>query len=273
MARSATPGNSQVSQHVAAHRASRLRRCASWVVHFCGSSNARLSIVVAASVGPLLLGARATASSHTVSFRTTDGIELSADLYEPPAQPAPAVVLVHMLTRSRLDWAAAAELLQDAGIVALAVDLRGHGQSAGAVDTAGSLAPMQRDVQAAVAFLKSRNNVATGRIGIAGASLGANLAVLVAAGDPSIRSLALLSASNDYKGLRIEAALRKVDRRVLLVAGSDDPYALRSASALAGTGSGREMLTLTDAGHGTTMLVRQPDLAGRLVDWFRRTLL
>ena len=29
-------GNSQVSQHVAAHRASRLRRCASWVVHFCG---------------------------------------------------------------------------------------------------------------------------------------------------------------------------------------------------------------------------------------------
>ena len=70
-----------------------------------------------------------------------------------------------------------------------------------------------------------------------------------------------------------EAALRKVDRRVLLVAGSDDPYALRSASALAGTGSGREMLTLTDAGHGTTMLVRQPDLAGRLVDWFRRTLL
>jgi hypothetical protein len=32
-------------------------------------------------------------------------------------------------------------------------------------------------------------------------------------------------------------------------------------------------MTLPDAGHGTTMLVRQPELTGRLVDWFRRTLL
>ena len=132
---------------------------------------------------------------------------------------------------------------------------------------------LQRDVQAAVAFLKSRNDVMTGRIGVAGASLGANLAVLVAAADPSIRSLALLSPTGDYRGLRIEAALRKVNRPVLPVAGSDDAYALRSAVSLAATGSGRETLTLPAAGHGTDDVVRQPDLEGRLVDWFRRTLL
>jgi alpha-beta hydrolase superfamily lysophospholipase len=221
----------------------------------------------------VLIGTRGAASSHMVSFRAADGTPLAADLYEPSAQPAPGVVLVHMLTRSRLDWASAAERLQEAGIVALAVDLRGHGQSGGSGDPGGDLAPMQRDVQAAVTYLRSRTSVLTGRIGIAGASLGGNLAVLVAAGDPSIRSLALLSAGSDYKGLRIEAALRKVNRPVLLVAGSDDPYALRSAAALAETGPGRETVTLPGAGHGTTMLTRQPDLAGRLVDWFRRTLL
>jgi pimeloyl-ACP methyl ester carboxylesterase len=221
----------------------------------------------------LLLVTRTAASSHTVSFRAADGMQLSADLYEPLAQPAPAVVLVHMLTRSRRDWAPTAERLQEAGFVALAVDLRGHGQSGAPANPAGDLAPMGRDVQAAVAFLRSRNNVVTGRIGIAGASLGANLAVLVAAADPSVRSLALLSAVSDYRGLRIEAALRKVERPVLLVAGSDDSYALRSAASLGATGARREIVTLPAAGHGTTMLARQPDLAGRLVDWFRRTLL
>jgi pimeloyl-ACP methyl ester carboxylesterase len=233
-----------------------------------------LFAALAAGACATLLGRPVAASSHTVTFRAADGTQLAADLYEPQGQPAPAVVLVHMLTRTRLDWVATAERLQEAGILALAVDLRGHGQSGGSLDPAGGgLAPMQRDVQAAVAFLKSRNTVATGRLGIAGASLGAQLAVLVAASDPSIRSLALLSAGGDYRGLRIEAALRKVNRPVLLVAGSDDPYALRSAATLSATGVGRETLTLRGAGHGTIMLSRQPDLAGRLVDWFRRTLL
>jgi pimeloyl-ACP methyl ester carboxylesterase len=236
------------------------------------SGPARITVFLIA-ICAVLLGAGASAASRVVNFRASDGTPLVADLYEPQVQPAPAIVLVHMLTRSRLDWAATAERMEEAGFVALAVDLRGHGQSGGASDSAGDMAPMQRDVQAAVAFLKSRNNVTTGRIGIAGASLGANLAVLVAAADPSIRSLALLSASGDYKGLRIEAALRKVDRPVLLVAGSDDPYALRSAASLAATGARRETATLPDAGHGTVMLIRHPDLTGQLVDWFRRTLL
>jgi hypothetical protein len=43
--------------------------------------------------------------------------------------------------------------------------------------------------------------------------------------------------------------------------------------ALAATGGRRETVTLPDAGHGTTMLVRQPELTSLLMDWFRRTLL
>jgi pimeloyl-ACP methyl ester carboxylesterase len=236
--------------------------------HRRGATAAALCVLVAA-VG--LVGRTGPApSAHPIGLRSIDGTAIAADLYEARLQPAPAVVLVHMLTRSRVDWAPVAERLQDAGFAALSLDLRGHGQSGGGIDAGGDLSPMQRDVEAAVAFLKSRG---VKRVGVAGASLGANLAALVAAADPTIRSLALLSASTDYRGLRIEAALRKVDCPVLLVAGSNDPYALRSALALAGTGGRRETVNLADAGHGTTMLVRQPDLAGRLVDWFRRTLL
>ena len=58
------------------------------------------------------------------------------------------------------------------------------------------------------------------------------------------RAVRQAAQPTDALRARIEAALRKVNRPVLLVAGSDDSYALRSAAALAATGAGRETLTL-----------------------------
>jgi acetyl esterase/lipase len=112
------------------------------------------------------------------------------------------------------------------------------------------------------------------RIGLAGGSLGANLVALHAAADASIVSVALLSPSLDYRGLRIEAAVRKYGSRpMLLVVSDEDAYARRSADELKGTGGGiRELLTLSGAGHGTNMLGRAPELGSALVAWFQRTL-
>ena len=60
----------------------------------------------------------------------------------------------------------------------------------------------------------------------------------------------------------------------LLVASSEDPFALRSARQAVTMGDGpRELRVLSGAGHGTVMLTRQPDLVDALVDWFLRTLL
>jgi alpha-beta hydrolase superfamily lysophospholipase len=229
-----------------------------------------------ATLGLSLLIAAATASAagRTVALRASDGTPLSAMLYEPGSQPAPAVVLVHMLTRTHADWNLVAEQLQQAGFVVLAIDLRGHGESGGRYDPAGDLGVMQEDVQAAVSLLQTRSDVSRGRIGIAGASIGANLAVLVGAADPSVRSLALLSPGLEYRGVKCEAAMKKyVPRPALLVAASNDPYALRSVRQLGTTGTGNEALTLEAVGHGTVMLARDPELGSRLVDWFKKTLL
>jgi dienelactone hydrolase len=134
---------------------------------------------------------------------------------------------------------------------------------------------MVLDIKAARRLLAERADVQQGRIGILGASLGANLAALAAAADPSIVSVALLSPSLDYRGVRIEAAVRKIGtRRILLVASDDDAYATRSAKELQkGAGGPREMLVVKQAGHGTAMLAHDPGLEPALVDWFRRTLL
>jgi pimeloyl-ACP methyl ester carboxylesterase len=97
--------------------------------------------------------------------------------------------------------------------------------------------------------------------------------MLAAAANPSIRSVVLLSPSLDYQGLKCEASLRKyAPRPALLVAASNDPYALRSVRQLTEAGPANEVLTLEGAGHGTAMLARDPDLTGRLVEWFRKTL-
>ena len=208
--------------------------------------------------------------SQRLTLRTEDGHSIAATWYEPADRPVPAVVLVHMLTRSRRDWEGVAALLASEGIGALAIDLRGHGDSGGEPD----LAAMPQDVSAAKRHLAVRPDVIHSRIGIAGASAGATIAVLAAADDPTVRSLALLSPSLDYRGLRIEAPLRKYGSRpALLVAGKDDGYAMRTVKDLGKAGGGvREVLLLDGAGHGTTMLVRAPDLGSHLVQWFRRTL-
>ncbi|HEY0875064.1 MAG TPA: alpha/beta fold hydrolase [Vicinamibacterales bacterium] len=233
----------------------------------------RAAAILAAAILVLTTAASA-ARSQRVSFRTDDGVTIAATWYEPSFRPAPAVILVHMLGRSRRDWDSFASRLADSGIGALAIDLRGHGDSLYfAGGEAGDYSSMVNDLTAARRYLGSRADVRHSSIGIAGASIGANLAVLAAAADTAIAGVALLSPSLDYRGLRIEAAARKYGNRpMLLVASDDDPYATRSAVELQKGGPGRELLSLTAAGHGTNMLSRSYELAPALVDWFRRTL-
>ena len=222
----------------------------------------------------LLAALPAVARAETrVTIRTADGVTLVGTYFESRTRPAPAVLLLHMLTRSRSDWESLGRLLAAEGIAALAIDFRGHGDSAHLASAVpDDLTVFMRDVVAAIKFLQARTDVRSGHIGIAGASVGATLAAMAAAADPTIRALALLSPGLDYRGLRLDAPMRKYGARpVLLVASSEDHYAVRSAREI-GTAQdpSRELRVLTAAGHGTTMLTRVPDLARTIVEWFGR---
>ena len=213
-------------------------------------------------------------AAETIALRASDGTSLSA-VWHAPARTAPAVVLVHMLTRSHAEWDLAAQALNVSGFGVLALDLRGHGASAG---NSSALGAMQQDVQAGLDWLKTRPEVIANRLGIAGASLGAALAPMVAAIDPAVRSIALLSPSGEYRGLRCEASMRKFTERagaVMLVASTGDPYALRTAHHFEALGTGPRDLRIVDGtnAHGTALLAIRPDLVTSLVDWFQRSLL
>ena len=204
------------------------------------------------------------AAGRRVSIRAEDGAILAAAYYEPPGRPAPGILLLPMHRRSHTDWDAAAEQLSDAGFAVLALDFRGTEE----------FAALSADVRAAKAFLRERPEVAPANLGIAGASIGANLALIDASNDPAVRSVALLSPGVDYRGLRTEAPMRKyAGRPALLVGSTRDPYVRRSIRHLSGIGTGAREVRLTDAvAHGTILLARDQELIGALVDWFKRTL-
>jgi len=221
----------------------------------------------------LLTAASAEASGRAVMFPSLDGTSLAGEFYEASNRPAPAVVLVHMLTRTKADWNGVADRLQDAGITVLTIDLRGHGGSSG---PAQPLPAMVQDVRASVQWLAGRPGVRPGSIGLIGASLGASLSLLAAVELPAVRAIALLSPSLDYRGLRTDLNLVKRigGRAMWFAASAEDPLALRTLRDFAAEPSGpREQLISNTVAHGTALLERDPEVGRALVDWLRRSLL
>jgi pyridoxine 5-phosphate synthase len=221
----------------------------------------------------LVLASPVAAAGTRVTFASLDGTSLSGEFFEAANRPSPGVVLVHMLSRNKSDWQGLPDRIRDAGISALAIDLRGHGNSSG---SAGALPPMVQDVRAAVQWLASRGSVRPDAIAIVGASLGASLSLLAAAELPAVRAIGLLSPSLDYRGLRTDTGLikRLGSRALWLSASAEDPLALRTLRDFAADTSGpREQLVSTAAAHGTMLLERDGEVGRALVDWLRRSLL
>lgn len=221
----------------------------------------------------LTAAGKAQAAGRAVSFASSDGARLAAQIYEAPSRPAPGVVLVHMLSRSRADWDELAVQLEAAGITVLAIDLRGHGGSGGSTSAP---AEMAKDVRAAVQWLSARPAVRPDAIAVGGASLGANLALLAAAEQPQIRAVVAVSPSLDYRGVRVGPDLMKKlgDKPVWLAASSEDPFAARTIRELTADGAGARDQQLSPAvAHGTKLLAADKALARALVDWLRQRLL
>jgi pimeloyl-ACP methyl ester carboxylesterase len=113
----------------------------------------------------------------TVSFATDDGGKVCADLY---GQGNKAVVLAHGGQFNKESWRDQASSLASAGFRVLAIDFRGFGCSKGPGQQNFDGAPFEKDVLAAVRYLKAHG---AKTVSVVGASFGG-----AAAGDASIKS-------------------------------------------------------------------------------------
>jgi len=199
-----------------------------------------LAALLAAAAPPCAAGAR----SITL---TIEGQPVAALCWVParsgPAR-VPGVILLHMLGRSKDDWRGFGDLLERSGYAAIALDLRGGG-NAGERKLVG-------DARAGFEFLARQPEVDAGRIGVVGASIGANGALLFAVEEPRVRCVALLSPGLDYRGVSTMPAISKMARPVLLVASEDDAYSAESVRRLEQLAPGpKAMKMYSHAGHGT----------------------
>ena len=64
----------------------------------------RTGFATCAALAMVATAAPAVAAGRPVTFASPDGVILAGQLYEASSRPAPGVVLVHMLARTKADW-------------------------------------------------------------------------------------------------------------------------------------------------------------------------
>ena len=139
---------------------------------------------------------------ESVTFTTDDGIVLAGWIIEPPRGNAamPAVVICHGVGANKSDFSELGASLVKRGFMVLLFDFRAHGESKGRRTSLGHLE--QKDIAAALNFIKSRPGIDSSRIGIYGFSMGGAAAILSAA---RAKGFAAVVADSAFTSLRDQA--------------------------------------------------------------------
>jgi dienelactone hydrolase len=117
-----------------------------------------------------------------IGFPSLDGTGLAG--WFVPGTNGAGVILAHGRGGSRADMLPHADYLHRAGFSVLLFDFRYRGQSEGEASTLGAREPL--DILGAVRYLRAREGVSAGHIGVQGNSLGAAAAILATAREPDI---------------------------------------------------------------------------------------
>ncbi len=257
----------------------------------------------------LLLGASSTNSTlgpHHTTFKTEDGILIHGWYIHPGAHDVvdtedesffaqySAVVLLHAYRGGKEDWIPLIHEFFDREVAALAIDMRGHGDSTVGLDGEDLsirvrdrdeplFNSMWQDATAAVDWLVSKGH-RKDRIAILGASVGCSVAIDAARRDPELRVVGVLSPGTKYLGVDTLAHLENWDNRSLLIVSSEGEWEsgakqikeqLESVQNESDEENFYEVWQLQGTGrevHGTRMLDRVEGIENRLLDWFELKL-
>lgn len=206
---------------------------------------------------------------------TADGVKIAGNWF-PVAGNAPAVLLLHMRPATKESWNDFAVKLYAAGFSALAIDLRGHGESTDQngkkIDYKnfpdGSHAECRLDVDAAVEWLKAQK---VKKIYVIGGSIGANLAIDAMARYAEIKKGVALSPGLEYLGVTTDDAIKKLgaDQKIFLIASKDDAYSYDSVLKLHELNPAAKTKLYNDAGHANHIFEKYPELMDELINWLK----
>jgi dienelactone hydrolase len=220
--------------------------------------------------------------SKRVTFQTSDGVTIVGDYYSGP-KGGPTALLLHMRPAVRDSWELFATKLVEAGFSALAIDLRGHGESINTKDgrvldynkfSQEEEQESLKDLEAAVVWLKENHGLTDEKLVLAGASIGGNFALQYFAESPQSPATILLSAGVNYHGVLTLPSAQKLQptQAVYVVAAKDDVRSGGAADSMAqeihDAVEGKKALKIFDTGgHGTDIFKAHPECMDELITW------
>jgi dipeptidyl aminopeptidase/acylaminoacyl peptidase len=240
------------------------------------------------------------ANLREVSFAAPGGPSIAA-WYAPPTRGRAAIILVHGVAAERSSLLFETRVLAEAGFGVLALDLPGQGASGGITEWG---VPERRAISAAVDWLLQRSEVDPERIGAYGLSMGAYVLTQAAVLDKRIHAVTLAASPNDvvefnwlatsrwglltqlpcYWALRMGGTpldmlpkdiIGQIAPRPLLILNGDEDTLVPEWMArqlYAAAHEPKELYIVHGAHHADYAKVAPQEYAGRLVEFYRRTL-
>jgi len=144
--------------------------------------------------------------AQKIQFETVDGHTLHG--YFVLANPkSPTMILNHGLHTTKENLYPLGNALAREGWNVLLYDMRAHGKSTGKQSSFGFLE--QRDIEAAMVYVRGQTDLKNQEIGLYGVSMGASAALHVAARDPSVKTVIADSPCDDLLTLLMSVIQRK----------------------------------------------------------------
>lgn len=216
---------------------------------------------------------------QSVTLSTQDGVQLAA-LYYAGSEDR-GIVLAHGYGETRKTTEAFALQLQEQGYSVVALDLRGHGESArgAATSSAGEWQNLPMDIEAGRQLLLSQSSSMT--VYAIGGDIGANAVIQHAVDYDGITAVVTLSPQPNNRGLDVTAAFQRYSGPLFVVDASVDPdddrfhgqgiepIVVEPAGDLyfLSPSTEKEYLAVNDGGHGWALVNNNTDVAQRIIDF------
>lgn len=221
-------------------------------------------------------------TTELISYQTPDGLMVRGVLYIPAEPNGYAVVCLHQLRLNRSSYENFASHLQERGFYVLVPDMRGHGESINITGATISFDSMTEDefrkipgmdVESAKQFLVAQYKIDPESIGIVGASIGANSALISCGRNPQTKFVVALSPGLDYRGIQPANDVSQIQKPTLIIASKNDTYSAASATELFQyiPTNNKQIRILEQGGHGTE-LFQNENIEQFVLDWIMEAI-
>lgn len=204
-----------------------------------------------------------------------ENIVLPAYYYASPGKVGNrGVVLLHGLGASHEVWNDYAAQLQANNFEVMTFDFRGHGEATGKWEefSQDDIDKFTDDAREAIHYLRDVNKDMD--IALIGSSIGANVAMEVAADDPTIKAVVLLSPAKEYHGISIVDDNAQFTRPALYGVSEADAGSFKDTQDLyeSARSTKKELKTFPKSGHGHKLIANESDFAAYIITWLDAVL-